>query len=140
MTPARGDWYPPPTMSHHVQHRRALLERLAVTGSAAVVPTATAKTRNHDSDYRYRPDSDFWYLTGFAEPESALVLLPDLSGGGGHRSILFLRERDKDREIWEGKRLGVERAPAALEVAEARPIESLWNDLPALLKSYERIV
>lgn len=126
--------------SPYVAHRRALMERLAGSGAAAVVFTATTKIRNHDCEYRFRPDSDFWYLTGFAEPEAALLLLPDLEGKGDHRSVLFLRERDPEREIWDGRRLGVERAPETLEVEEARPIEDLWDDLSVDLKGYERIL
>jgi Xaa-Pro aminopeptidase len=60
----------------HSDHRRRLLELLRSARAAAVIPTAAHKVRNHDSEYRYRPESDFWYLTGFAEPECVLVLVP----------------------------------------------------------------
>lgn len=126
------------------EHRRRFLDLLRERTAAAVIPTASAKVRNHDSQYRYRPDSDFWYLTGFAEPESALVLLPSARGvnGDAHRpqSVLFLREKDREKEIWNGRRLGVAAAPDTLGIDEARPIERLWRDLPELLKGYERIV
>ena len=62
--------------SLHARHREAYLERLAAEGAAAVVPTASPKVRSNDSDYRFRPHSDFWYLTGFDEPGACLVLLP----------------------------------------------------------------
>ena len=62
--------------SLHARHRAAYLERLAAEGAAAVVPTASPKVRSNDSDYRFRPHSDFWYLTGFEEPGACLVLLP----------------------------------------------------------------
>src|SRR5258705_4255832 len=109
-----------------VEHRRRLLELLRAERAAAVVPTATHKIRNHDSHYRFRPDSDFWYLTGFAEPDAVLVLVPRPEGapdGKRCESVLFLREKDKEQEIWNGRRLGVAAPPAALGVDEARPIE-----------------
>ena len=124
----------------YAQHRRRLLERLAEDRAAAVVPTAEPKVRNHDCDYRFRPDSDFWYLTGFAEPGACLVLLPPLNEGQEPRSVLYLRERDKQMEIWNGRRLGIDAAPDALDVDEARDIEDLWDDLPDLLLGYERLL
>ena len=123
----------------YATHRQRLLERLRAERAAAVVPTARHKIRNHDCEYRFRPDSDFWYLTGFDEPESVLVLLPGL-GGGDDRSVLFLRPRDPKREVWTGRRLGVDAAPERLGVDEAHPIEELWSQLPELLSGFERIV
>lgn len=128
-------------MSHspYAEHRTALLERLTRDQIAAVIPTATVKVRNDDSDHRFRPTSDFWYLTGFAEPSACLVLIPGKNGSPA-RSVLFLRKRDKEREIWDGRRLGLERAPKALGVDEARDIDGLWDELPALLNDCERIM
>ncbi|MEM1447818.1 MAG: aminopeptidase P N-terminal domain-containing protein [Planctomycetota bacterium] len=123
----------------HAARRACLLERLAELDAAAVVPTATVKTRNHDSDYPFRPTSDFWYLTGFAEPGACLVLLPE-QGEQPARSILFLRPKDREREIWDGRRLGLDRAPEVLGVDEARDIANLWTDLGALLVGRRRIV
>lgn len=131
------------------EHRLRVLETLQERGAAGVFPTATHKVRNFDAEYRFRPDSDFVWLTGFAEPDSVLVLLPALPGAvdfdgkpwkGGPRSILYLRERDRAMEIWTGRRLGLERAPAALGVDCARPIEKLWSDLAVLLRSVQRIM
>jgi Xaa-Pro aminopeptidase len=132
-------------MSIYREHRERLLETLATTRTAAIVPTATPKVRNHDAEYRFRPSSDFWYLTGFAEPGSVLLLLPDgidsdEEGDREVRSLLFLRERDAVREIWDGRRVGVERAPAQLGVDRALDIETLWQELPRLLKGYERVM
>jgi Xaa-Pro aminopeptidase len=134
----------------HSENRRRLQDLLRERRAAAVIPTAAHKIRNHDAEYRFRPDSDFWWLTGFAEPDSVLVLLPGFEPAPGAdpsgpkasepRSILFLRDKDKEREIWSGRRLGVAAAPAKLGVDEARPIEQLWTDLPELLKNCERIV
>ncbi|MEM8713448.1 MAG: aminopeptidase P N-terminal domain-containing protein, partial [Planctomycetota bacterium] len=127
------------SQSPYAEHRTALLERLTRDGIAAVIPTATVKVRNDDSDYRFRPTSDFWYLTGFTEPSSCLVLIPAKDGSPA-RSVLFLRKRDKEREIWDGRRLGLERAPDTLGVDEARDIDHLWDELPALLNDFERIM
>jgi len=121
------------------ENRARYLDRLAENGAVAVIPTAPHRIRNNDSTYTFRPSSDFWYLTGFGEPGACLVLFP-AAGGAPARSVLFLRERDREREIWDGRRLGLERAPAALGVDEARDVEALWDDLPALLAGHERIV
>ena len=122
-----------------------MLRELAREGVAAVLPTATLKVRNHDCTFRFRPDSDFWYLTGFAEPGATLVLLPGLPDAEdeAHRSprtILFLRERDPLQETWNGRRLGTEAAPAALGVDEARNVDELWETLPNLLAGYGRVL
>jgi Xaa-Pro aminopeptidase len=127
-------------MIDHAEHRARYLARLAAERAAAVVATSPQRLRTHDTEYRFRPDSDFVWLTGFAEPESVLVLLPPLAAGARARSVLFLREKDRERETWTGRRLGVAAAPARLGVDEARPIEALWTDLPALLRGYERVV
>lgn len=116
------------------------MARLAEERAAAVIPTASTKVRNHDCDHRFRPDSDFWYVTGFAEPAAVLVLLPGTDGESEPRSRLYLRELDKQMEIWNGRRLGLEAATRELGVDEAADIEALWDELPELLEGYERIV
>lgn len=128
-------------MTIHLEHRRQFLAALERRGAAAVIPTATHKIRNHDAEYRFRPESDFWYLTGFAEPDAVLVLVPALATTKKPaRVVLFLRDKDREREVWTGRRLGLAAAPEKLGVDEARPIEQLWSDLPALLSNVERIV
>ncbi len=122
------------------RHRQQFMAKLASQRAAAIVFTAPEQVRNHDSHFRFRPDSDFWYLTGFAEPDSVLVLLPGTGEEQPARSVLFLREKDREREIWDGFRLGIDAAPAALGVDQARPIGRLWEDLPELLVGRERIV
>jgi Xaa-Pro aminopeptidase len=123
----------------HAEHRSRFLEELTQLGAAAIVPAAEPKIRNFDSEYRYRPDSDFWYLTGFAEPGACLVLLPERAGSAA-QSVLFLRERDPRQEVWTGRRLGVEAAPQALGVDAAYPIGELWTRLGELLAGYPRVV
>ncbi|RRN03762.1 Xaa-Pro aminopeptidase [Bibersteinia trehalosi] len=88
--------------------------------SALVIFTESEKRRNHDCDYLFRPDSYFWYLTGFAEPQSALLLIKKAEQC---ESIIFLREKDPLMETWNGKRLGTAQAPAVLDVEQAVEIE-----------------
>jgi Xaa-Pro aminopeptidase len=121
----------------YTQQRERFLEALAREDAAALVATGEAPLRNGDSEYRFRPHSDFWYLTGFREPGAVLVLVPHRQEG---RSILFLRDKNPAEEVWTGRRLGVEAAPGALGVAEARPLETLWDELPGLLAGHTRLV
>lgn len=90
--------------------------------SAFIIFTETEKRRNNDCNYHFRPDSYFWYLTGFAEPESALLLI---KRNGEYESTIFLRKKDREKEIWTGRRLGVEAAPETLKVDAAFEIEYL---------------
>jgi Xaa-Pro aminopeptidase len=119
------------------EHRERFLEVLEREGAAALVFTGSSKIRNHDSEYRFRPHSDFWYLTGFREPDAVLVVVPRATEA---RSVLFLNERDRAAETWTGRRLGVEAAPASLGVDRALPVSELWQRLPELLVGHERIV
>jgi Xaa-Pro aminopeptidase len=102
----------------------------ALSEGVAIVPSARTILRNGDSSYAFRQDSDFYYLTGFNEPDAVLVLAPDRDGA---KTVLFLRSRDRDLEVWNGARLGIERAPEALSIDEAYPIEELEQRLPELL-------
>ena len=85
-------------IQHYLQRREVLSRRLK--GGVAIVPTAPERMRNRDSDYPYRFDSYFYYLTGFGEPESVFVLV----GGKNPRAILFCREKNPERELWDGVR------------------------------------
>ena len=109
--------------------RRARVAAQLGEGAIAIVPTAPAQPRNRDSDFPYRHDSYFHYLTGFAEPNAWLVLT------GDGRSRLFCQPKDLEREIWDGIRLGPDAAPAALGVDEAYPVGELDARLPALLEN-----
>jgi Xaa-Pro aminopeptidase len=108
--------------------RRARLAA-AIGDAVAVIPTAPERVRNRDTHYPYRHDSHFYYLTGFPEPEAALVL----AGGPGPKSVLFCRARDEEREIWDGMRWGPERARERFGVDEAQPIGALDEMMPDLL-------
>lgn len=125
-----------PTQPLYLDNRRRFLEILERENACAVIPTGSHRTRNHDCDYRFRPHSDFWWLTGFSEPDATLVLLPQ----GEQRVILFMNERDKLAEIWDGRRVGTERAPGLLKVDAAYPNSELWERLPELMKGAEQIV
>jgi Xaa-Pro aminopeptidase len=114
-------------LSRCAERRDALRQRMG--RGVAVIPTAPVRTRNRDSEYLYRFDSYFYYLTGFQEPESVLVLV----AGETPKAILFCRKRDPARELWDGLRVGPEGAKAALGLDEAFPIETLDEQLPQLL-------
>jgi Xaa-Pro aminopeptidase len=107
--------------------RRRLLERMG-TG-VAILPTATEKLRNRDTHYPYRADSYFHYLTGFTEPEAVLVLV----AGAEPKTLLFCRDRDPDKEIWDGYRFGPEGAKEAFGFDEAYSIGLLAEKLPELI-------
>jgi Xaa-Pro aminopeptidase len=112
--------------------RRARLAAQMLPGAVAVLPTAPEVPRNGDSDYPYRHDSYFYYLTGFTEPESVLVLVA-ACGERPARAILFCREKNLEREIWDGYRYGPEAARAAFGMDEAWPVAELDARLPDLL-------
>ena len=109
------------------ERRQALLKQLG--DGVALIPTAPERVRNRDSLYPYRFDSYFWYLTGFPEPEAALVLV----GGETPRTLLFCREKNVEREIWDGFRYGPAAARDAFGVDEAYPIDELEQRLPELI-------
>jgi len=108
-------------MSSSYTARRGSLARSLGAG-VAVIPAARHASRNSDVEYEYRQNSDFFYLTGFSEPEAVLVIAPHHDT---ERTVLFLRPRDRTQEIWNGKRLGLEGALAELGVDAAYPIEEL---------------
>jgi len=112
--------------------RRARLAAQMQPGAVAVLPTAPEVARNSDSDYPYRHDSYFYYLSGFTEPESVLVVIA-ASGDTPARSILFCREKNLEREIWDGYRYGPEAARAELGVDEAHPVDALDAQMAKLL-------
>ncbi len=118
-------------------HRERFLERLAAENAAAIIPAGATKIRNHDSEYRFRPRSDFYYLTGFREPDAVLVLAPACAEA---QQVLFVNEKDREAETWTGRRLGTAAAPAALGVQRAHPIGELSARLAELLPGHARIV
>ena len=111
--------------------RAARRQRLAqaMPGAVAVIPTSPERARNRDTHYPYRYDSYFHYLTGFQEPEAVLVIVADAAP----RSILFCRERNAERETWDGLRHGPEGARELFGFDEAQPIAKLDEAMTALL-------
>ena len=124
-------------MSFSVQefsHRRqALLARM--TDGIAIIPTAPEVVRNRDSHYPYRFDSYFYYLTGFTEPDALLVLI----AGAEPKSILFCRDKNMEREIWDGFRYGAEAAKAAFCFDETYTIDQLDEIMPKLLGNQSKL-
>ena len=112
--------------------RRAAIGRalLKAGGGVAVLPTAHEAQRNRDSDFPYRHDSYFYYLTGFSEPGAWLVIE---AAGKAVKSTLFCRPKDLEREIWDGIRLGPDAAPAQLGVDAAFSLDTLDEKMPELL-------
>lgn len=116
--------------------RRRQLARMMDSDSIAIVPAASPKLRNGDADYPYRQDSDFYYLTGFSEPDSVMVLVP----GRGHAEyIVFCRDRDPAAEAWDGPRAGTEGAVEDFGADDAFPIADIDEILPGLLEGKERV-
>ena len=114
--------------------RRQHLMDIMGPDTIAVLPNAPVA--NRDVDYPYRSDSSFHYLTGFDEPESVLVLIPGREHG---EYILFCRERDLDKEIWDGYRAGQEGAIAEFGADDSYPISDLDDILPGLLEGKEKV-
>lgn len=116
--------------------RRQRLMEIMGEDSIAVLPNAPVANRNRDVDFPYRSDSNFHYLTGFDEPESVMVLIPGREHG---EYILFCRERDLDKEIWDGYRAGQEGAVSTFGADDSYPITDLDDILPGLLEGKEKV-
>ncbi|MEY4514604.1 MAG: hypothetical protein RLZZ450_6726 [Pseudomonadota bacterium] len=114
--------------------RKALLE--AMGKGVVIIAAPPTFIRNNDVEHDYRQGSDLYYLTGFDEPDSVLVLSTEHAE---HRAVLFLRPRDPERETWDGPRLGIERAPDALGVDAAFNIRELDERLPSYLENVKRV-
>ncbi len=122
------------TQSEFLRRRQALLAQMA-PASAALIFSAPEATRSADSKYPYRQNSDFWYFTGFNEPEAVLVLIK--SDDTHNHSVLFNRLRDKTAEIWFGRRLGQEAAPEKLGVDRALAFSEIDEQLYQLLNGLD---
>jgi Xaa-Pro aminopeptidase len=118
--------------SLYAQRRARMAAQLGGNG-IAIIPTAPERQRNRDSDFLYRHDSYFYYLTGFTEPSAWLVVTSD------GRSTLFCQPKDLEREIWDGYRLGPEAALGALGVDAAFPVTELEQQMPRLLENRDTV-
>jgi Xaa-Pro aminopeptidase len=125
-----------PIKKEEFARRRRQLMRSMGSDSIAVLPAAPVQQRNSGVDYAYRQDSDFFYLTGFSEPDSVAVLVPDREAA---EYILFVRERDPVREAWEGKRAGTAGATRQHGADDAFPIADIDEILPGLLENRARV-
>lgn len=122
--------------SDEFARRRRQLMRTAGEGAIIVLSAAPERVRNSDVLHPYRQDSDFLYLTGFREPDAMLVLVAD---GDGGRSILFCREKDRKKEMWDGPMVGLDAAVSEYGMDEAWPIGEVEKRLPDMLQDRVRI-
>lgn len=117
------------------ERRHQLVRRMR--DAVAIFFAAPETIRNNDVHHDYRQDSDLHYLTGFDEPECVLIVAPHREAGD--RTVLFLRAKDPEREIWDGRRLGVDDAAATLGIDRAWPIDALADKLPEYLHGATRL-
>ncbi len=123
------------SQNEHRRRRRTLLETLG-PDAALVIPAASEVSRNRDTHYPFRQNSDFLWLTGFPEPEAVAVLAPKHKDGD---YVLFVRPKDPEREIWDGRRVGTEGAVARFHAKAAHPLAEIDEKLPELLASRRRL-
>ena len=129
--------------SNIYQQRRIELAKLVCAktgGGIAIITTAPETSRNRDSEFPYRHDSDFFYLTGFEEPGATLVL--KIAGSASQAQLeshLFCRPKDAEREIWDGIRLGPDAAPSILGVEYAHSNHELDKKLGELLADQDAV-
>ncbi len=117
----------------HTARRQEIMRRMG--SGVAVLASAPIAVHSNDVEYRYRPDSDFLYLTGFREPDAVAVLSPE----GPEPFVLFVRPRDPERELWNGPRAGVEGAKEQHGADAAFPIDRLNAELPRLLRAADKV-
>lgn len=122
-------------MTEYAKRRKQLMQKIGPNG-IVILPAAPALHRNGDTSFPYRQNSDFYYLTGFNEPEAVAIIAPKRKGG---EFILFNRVRDREQEIWNGYRAGQEGARKLFGANEAFPISELKSKLPELLEGRTEI-
>ena len=112
---------------HVYQNRRDQLKAMMSENSLAIISSARESIRNRDAEYPFRQSSDFWYLTGFTEPDAVLII------GPGHPDRLFVRPKNPDQEVWTGRRLGPDHVKTGLGIDEGYPIDELDAEFTTLL-------
>lgn len=122
-------------MSEYAKRRKTLMQRIGANG-IVILHASPEIYRNADTMFAHRQNSDFYYMTGFNEPEAVMVLAPKRKEG---EFILFNRVRDRDREIWDGPRAGQEGARKEFQADQAFPISEFEKMLPSLLADREEI-
>ena len=126
---------PAATSQAHARRRTELLNQIG-SNDIVIVPTAPVKLRNGDVDYQYRADSDFYYLTGFSEPEAVAVICPGRPQG---EYVIFCREKDPLREMWDGRRAGLEGAVSDYGADDAFPFDDMSEILPGMMEEREKV-
>jgi Xaa-Pro aminopeptidase len=121
--------------SEYVRRRKALMAEME-PNSIAILPAAPMYIRNRDVEHIYRQDSDFQYLSGFPEPEAVIALIPGREHG---EYVLFCRERDPARELWDGLRAGQDGAISDYGADDAFPIGDIDDILPGLIEGRSRV-
>ena len=121
--------------SEFKKRRKQLMQRIG-KGNLALIGSATTHTRNRDVNYPFRQDSDFYYLTGFNEPDSLAVFIPEREQG---EYILFCREFDEKKALWEGAHAGLEGATTHYAADDSFPIEDLNDILPGMLENKSKV-
>ncbi len=121
--------------SEFARRRRRLMDMMEAN-SIAIIPSARELMRSRDTSYPFRQDSDFYYLSGFVEPESVLVLIPARDHG---EYVMFCRERDSGQELWHGSRAGPEGACEQFGADDAFPIGDIDEILPGLIEGRDRV-
>lgn len=121
--------------SEYARRRKALMAQME-PNSIAILPAAPMYIRNRDVEHVYRQDSDFQYLTGFPEPEAVMALIPGRAHG---EYVLFCRERDPERELWDGLRAGQDGAIGQYGADDAFPIGDIDDILPGLIEGRDRV-
>ncbi|OLS63200.1 Xaa-Pro aminopeptidase [Pseudomonas putida] len=121
--------------AEYARRRKALMAQME-PNSIAILPAAAVAIRNRDVEYLYRQDSDFQYLSGFPEPEAVIALIPGREHG---EYVLFCRERNPEREQWDGLRAGQEGAIRDFGADDAFPISDIDDILPGLIEGRDRV-
>lgn len=116
------------------KRRREVMQEMG--GGVAILPTAPTRSRSRDVNFPFRPDSDFYYLTQFPEPDVVAVLVPGRAHG---EYLLFCREKDPEKEIWDGRRAGLEGAREIYGADDAFPIDDIDEILPGLLENCDKV-
>ena len=122
-------------VSEYQKRRRDLMNQIG-SESVAIIPAAHEVTRSRDTHFRFRQDSDFSYLTGFPEPDAVAVLVPRREQG---EYILFCRDKDRSREIWDGFRQGPDGARENFSADDAFPIDDIDDILPGLIEGLDKV-
>ncbi|WP_320827710.1 Xaa-Pro aminopeptidase [Reinekea sp.] len=123
------------SQNEHRERRLRLMEQMD-PGSIAIIPSAVEQIRNNDVHYPFRQNSDFQYLTGFGEPDALCVLMP---GRAAAEYVLFVRDKNKEREIWDGYRAGPDGVVHEYAADDAFPIDDLDDILPGLMEGKSRV-